>query len=224
MGEITLFSRLARLYTAGTGTQRPIERYREGNLLMYRRLWILAVLVLLGLSSGGVAAQEASPAPDDFVTPDPADCTVEPRTVDELRAYLEMPAPSTPVAATAVPEGEPADDETAAAATSIINEFYACINANAFLRSYGLYSDAFLESSIAGQDLNPDALELFATPIAPQAEGKRVSIAVGDIEVLEDGRVSVAVVSRTPLGDNVESTTTFILVEQEGRWLIDYLN
>jgi hypothetical protein len=189
---------------------------------MDRRLWILAVAVLMGLASRGVAAQEASPPADAFVTPDPASCTVAPRTVEELRAYLAMPAASTPAAAgTAAPAGEPADAETAAAATAVIDEFYACINANAFLRSYGLYTDAFLQSSIAGQDLNPDALALFATPIAPQAEDERVSIAIGDVTVLADGRVSVAVVSRTPLGDNTESTTTYILAEQDDRWLID---
>jgi hypothetical protein len=187
---------------------------------MYRRLWILAVMVLLGLASGGVAAQDASPAADDFVTPDPADCTAEPRTVDELRAYLATPAASTPAAATSA-EGEPADDETVAAVTAVVDEFYACINANAFLRSYALYTDSFLASSIAGADLNPDALDLFATPIAPQAENERVSIAIVDVTALDDGRVRVAVVSRSPLGDNVESTATYILVEHEGRWLID---
>lgn len=188
---------------------------------MYRRLWIPAVLLLLGLTSGGVAAQDASPAADAFVTPDPADCTAAPRTVDELRAYLEMPAGTPAAAGTAVPAGEPADADTAAAASDVVNEYFACINANAFLRSYGLYTDSFLQSSIAGQDLNPDALSLFATPIAPQDEDERVSIAIGDVSVLDDGRASVAVVSRSPLGDNTESTTTFILVEQDGRWLID---
>lgn len=188
---------------------------------MYRRLWIPAVLVLLGLTSGGAVAQEASPAADAFVTPDPADCTVEPRTVEELRAYLEMPAGTPAAAGTAVPAGEPADADTAVAASAVVNEYYACINANAFLRSYGLYTDSFLQSSIAGQDLNPDALSLFATPIAPQDEDERISIAIDDATVLDDGRISVAVVSRSPLGDNTESTTTFILVEQDGRWLID---
>jgi hypothetical protein len=194
---------------------------REGHRLMYRRLWIPAVLLLLGLTSGGVAAQEASPAADAFITPDPAECTVEPLTIAELRAALDLAPAGTPAATPSVPEGEPADADTTAAATAVVNELYACINANAFLRMFALYSEPWLISSAAGQDMNPDALSIFATPIAPQDEDERISFAVSDVTVLDDGRVRVALVTRGPFADSPESSSTVILIEQDGRWLID---
>jgi hypothetical protein len=188
---------------------------------MHRRLWIFAAALLMGFASGGVAAQDASPAADDFVTPDPAACQVAPRSVDELVAFLATPAAGTPAAETAAPAGEPADADTVAAVTDTVNELYACYNANAFLRVYGLYTDGFLARSLAGADINPDALSLFATPIAPEDPADRISVAVRDVQMLPDGRVSVRVVDRTPLANNAENTTIYLFVERDGRWLID---
>jgi hypothetical protein len=178
---------------------------------MHRRFWILAVLLLMGLAPRGAAAQEATPS-DAFVTPDPAECQVAPRTVDELGAFASPEA---------LPAGEPADDATTAEVTATIREITACANANAFLRMFALYSDAYLARSMASEDLNPDALALFATPIAPQAADARISIAIEAITTLPDGRASVVVTSRSPLGGNTESTSTYVLVKQDGRWLVD---
>lgn len=188
---------------------------------MYRRLWIPVVLLLLGLASGGVAAQEASPAADAFVTPDPAECMVAPRSVDELRAYLDTATAAAPAATPTVAGGEPADAGTTAAVTAVVNELYACVNANAFLRMFALYSDDYVARSLVAGDVNPEALSLFATPIAPQDADERVSIAIRDVTVLPDGRVSVLVIDRTPLADNAESPTIYIFVERDGRWLVD---
>ncbi len=191
---------------------------------MYRRLWILAVAMLMGLASGGVAAQDASPAANDFVTPDPAECVVEPRTVDELRAFMDDATEDTAMRATpTVTGGEPADPATVEAVTAVTREVYACLNANAFLRVFALYSDAYIAHSLVAEDLNPDALSLFATPIAPQEADARTSMAIRDVMVLPDGRVSVLVIDRNPLGGNTESPTTYIFVEQDGRWLVDDL-
>jgi hypothetical protein len=188
---------------------------------MHRRFWILAVLLLMGLAPRGAAAQDATPS-DAFVTPDPAECQVAPRTVDELGAFLATPSAGAAVASPeALPAGEPADDATTAAVTATIREITACANANAFLRMFALYSDAYLARSMASEDLNPDALALFATPIAPQAADARISIAIEAITTLPDGRASVVVTSRSPLGGNTESTSTYVLVKQDGRWLVD---
>jgi hypothetical protein len=191
---------------------------------MYRRLWIFAVVALVGLSSGGVAAQDASPAAADFVTPDPAECQVPPRTVDELVQFLATPAAGEPAAATpdALPTGgEPADPDTVAAVNGVTQEIYACINANAFLRVFALYTDAYISRSLVDEDVNPEALGLFATPIAPQAADERTSIAVSRVELLPDGRVGALVTSRDPLGDGADSPSYYIFTETNGRWLVD---
>ena len=190
---------------------------------MYRRLWIFAVLMLLGLASGSaVAAQDASPAASDFVTPDPTECVAEPRSVEELRAFLESATAATAIPATpSATDGEPADPETVEAVSAVTREVYACLNANAFLRMFALYSDHYVARSLVEGDLNPDALSLFATPIAPQDADERTSMAIRDVQVLPDGRVSVLVIDRNPLGGDTESPTTYIFVEQDGRWLVD---
>lgn len=189
---------------------------------MYRRLWILAVAVLMSLAAGGVAAQDASPTANDFVTPDPAECMAAPRSIDELRAYLDADPAATPPPATPAATGsELADPDTVEAVTAVTREVYACLNANAFLRMFALYTDAYVARSLIAEDVNPEALSLFATPIAPQDADARTSIAIRDVMALPDGRVSVLVIARSPLGGDTESSSRYIFVEHDGRWLVD---
>lgn len=188
---------------------------------MFRRSCVVVILVLLGFMSGTVAAQEATPT-GEFITPDPAECTVQPRTVDELMRFLATPAG----AAQATPdillsEGEPADAEVAAEVTATTRELYACYNANAFLQVFALFTDDYLARSMSSEGIAPEAIGLFATPIAAQAADERISIAVRDVQLLPDGRVGATVISRSPLGDGAESPSTYIFVERDGRWLVD---
>jgi len=191
--------------------------------MLNRRLWILALVLLLGLATRGATAQEATPT-DAFVTPDPAACQVEPRTVDELRAFIATAEAAT-IAATpeALPAGEPADDATVAAVTATLHEVTACENANAFLQVFALYTDDYLLRQMATQDVNPDALILFELPIDPQEPEYRISIAITDITVLPDGRANAAVSISipNPLGGTIDSTMNYLLVEQDGQWLVD---
>src|SRR5690554_3810974 len=115
---------VGRLYTApNRDSESPNCRYREGHRAMDRRFWILAVAVLLKLASGDVAAQAASPAASDFVTPDPADCTVAPRSVAELHDFIAAAGGATPAPASPIPAGgEPADAETTAAVSAVTHE------------------------------------------------------------------------------------------------------
>lgn len=189
---------------------------------MDRRFWILAVAVLMGLASGDVAAQDASPAADDFVTPDPAECTVAPRSVAELRDFIAAAGGATPAPASPVPAGgEPADAETTAAVSAVTHEIYACTNANAFLRMFALYTDTWVARSLVSEDVNPEALDLFATPVAPEDADDRTSFVIREVTLLPDGRVSVLVVSRSPLAGNTETSTVYIFADQDGRWLVD---
>jgi hypothetical protein len=189
---------------------------------MIRLLSAVGFLLILGLVPSAAGAQEATPVAG-FTTPDPAECTVAPRTVDELKAYLANPGTpaATPDPATfTVPTGDPASDEQVAGVTATINELNACVNANAFLRMFALYSDGYLARSITGEDLNPDALAYFATPVAPQAADKRMSYQVQDIMVLDDGRIGAVIVTFSPYGGTYTSEW-MAFVEQDGRYLMD---
>lgn len=189
---------------------------------MRRALALFAVL-LLSLLPAATLARQATPAADGFVTPDPAACQVAPRDVAELQAWVATPAAAAPAAAgtPALPVGEPADAATVAAITATAEELYACYNANAFLQVYALYTDRYLAASLAQEDINPEALTLFATPIAPQDADARFAIQVRDVETLPDGRVGAWIDSRNPLGGNVESAAYYVFVEEDGAWRVD---
>src|SRR3712207_324981 len=113
----------------------------------------MVVLLLAALAVAGgvapVAAQDATPgagAAQFPITPDPADCTVEPRSADELLALWYDPAgtplavPGTPTAEQAtsvtIPLGPPADEATAAAVVAAASEVFACFAAGDALRAY----------------------------------------------------------------------------------------
>lgn len=163
----------------------------------------------------------------DLVTPDPADCLVEPRTVENMQSFVGTPAASPAASAQATPwdavgnEGVPADDESVDAVNAFAYDLYACYNANSFRQVYALYTDDYLAREFPAEGISPEALELFATPIPPQAADARISITVRDVKMLDDGRIGFFIVSRDPLGDGSEVAVYYILVEQDGRYLVD---
>lgn len=187
---------------------------------------MIAFLLLAGFVPMAAAAQESSPV-DDFVSPDPAACRVTPRTLDDLRGFLPSPADEgTPSAIAAPPspvppEGVPADPEIVEAITAVTYELYACLNANDFLRVFALYTDGYMTRSFVSEDIAPEAIDLFGTPIPAEPADKRTSVAVRDVQVLDDGRIGALVVSRSPYADGADVPTYYIFVEQEGRYLVD---
>jgi hypothetical protein len=188
---------------------------------MIRTICVVAFVLGLGWVAAGAAAQQATPS-DGFVTPDPASCRIEPRTVDDLLRFLATPVAGDPAATPgAMPEGEPADAEVVSGVTVTLEEIYACYNANAFLRVFAFYTDGYLSRSLTAADINPEALSLFATPIAPQAPNERISISVESVVVLADGRVAAYVVTRSPLGDGADSPAWYIFVEKDGAYWVD---
>src|SRR5215210_4184731 len=104
---------------------------------------LAAVLLIVTVDPGIVAAQDGTPAASPValpVNPDPAACTVEPLTVDELLTRMgDTPLPATPgsmgaggtplpAAPFALPAGEPADPATVTAITTTLYDAFACRN------------------------------------------------------------------------------------------------
>ena len=188
---------------------------------------LLALLALLAVGLAPTAAQEAGP-PGGLDFPDPAGCTVEPRTVEELRALFRAAA-ATPAAdaspaarptPAALPAGEPADDQTVAEVDAAWREFIACINAGDFRRTFALVSDDKLRRDFA-QDFaageTEDSLIGFfaATPAALEPDHRAPFIALTDMRVLPDGRVAAVGPGETGQGE------VLIFVAEGGRWLVD---
>ena len=194
-----------------------------------RRLFsVAAFLLVMGLAPPIVGAQDATPEVD-LVTPDPAECVVEPRSIENILSYVATPSAdgssttlegATPES-TALPEGEPASEEIVAGVTDTVHEIYACLNANSFLQVFALYTDEYVARSVVEEGITEYGIGLLATPIAPQGADERDSFAVRDVQVLDDGRVGAYIVSSNPLGGGTLSTTFEIFVEQDGRYLVD---
>ena len=140
-------------------------------------LAILAALFsLLVAGAAGAGAQSGTPA-TDLDVPAAAECTVAPRSEDELRALFREAA-ATPVldssdasATPAIaPTGDPADEQTVAEVSATWRQFIACITAGDQARMFALYSDEMVRRQFVVDiafGVTEDALFEFlaATPV-----------------------------------------------------------
>lgn len=161
------------------------------------------------------------------LTPDPADCRVEPRSLDSVIAAVGTPAANMPAAAASPtpfvrPHGEPADAATTAAVTATVQEVFACANAGDFLRIFAFYTDDYLRVFLAGTPLSEEVLALLtATPMPlPEAE-LRTIIRIDAVEILPDGRVGAIVVLDEPSDPRTEEPDYIFLERIGDRWLVD---
>ena len=177
------------------------------------------------------AAQDTISLP---LTPDPAECTAEPVTIEELLGLTgATPIPGTPSAgmdeetvatpeAFMLPEGEPADEETVATITAALVETLACLNTGNFLTAYALFSDEFKVRDLQEFPITEADLAYFeATPEALEAEMHASLLAVREARILEDGRVGALVETIFPDEAPGPQVDFIIFVEEDGNWLLD---
>ena len=196
------------------------------------RIVVIALLSALALSSV-TAAQEATPAGD---SPDPEECTFEPRTIEELQSIFGTPAPEGAGEATSaveatpagfeLPEGEPADAETVAEITTVIRGVAACYNAGDYLAGFGGVTEDFLRSQVGLALFDEDFVAAMNAEPAPLLEEEQtVVLDVREVTVLEDGRVAALFdyVGPSPQLEGIEGVETdlFIFEEVDGQWLLD---
>jgi hypothetical protein len=183
---------------------------------------LLAGFVAAG--AGATAFAQATPPKAALVAPDPSLCDVEPRPAADLERIAAAPiAAGAPTEAgesgagtPALPEGTPADVDIAAAAAAVVEELFACFNANDYPRSLALYTDEALAMQLAG--VTEKEIAFLTEPRTPAAKQDWSTVAVREAVVLDDGRVGLLVESTTIAG---ASTDFVILVEEDGRYLID---
>ncbi len=191
-----------------------------------RPLAILVLSCLLGMiAAPGASAQEATPTAGDLITA--AECTVAPRSEDELRALfrevaatpvVDLPAASpTPALA---PTGTPADEPTVAAVTATWREYLACITAGDQARMFALLSDDMVRRQFVVDiafGVTEDALFDFlaATPVPLPPDDAIPLVPFTDVLVLADGRVAALGPGEAGRGD------VRIFIQEDGRWLLD---
>jgi len=205
------------------------------NRYRYSIVLALTVLVTSSVTSGGVSAQEASPAAGTPF-PEPTACTAEPLDIDSMLALwfdpagtpMATPAIATPLSGDAdLPQGTRADVATEVAITETTLNWIYCIEvAGEYARGFSYLTDNLLaqfgpDVTNPGQDTPEEvraALEgqLIGTPIPGDITLARMPAMAGPrrIRLLDDGRVS-ALWSFS--GDRV----VFIYALQDDRWLID---
>ena len=157
------------------------------------RSFILALVIACGLSTGSVVfAQEATPAGEVI---DASECQVEPRASEELEQIAGAAPEDGAEATPAISEiggltGEPADEAVVEGVTATYRELVACLNAGDYLRIYALYTDEYVQRTLAEGE--QDIEELEATPAADET-GSTALVSVGKVRQLDDGRVAARV-------------------------------
>jgi hypothetical protein len=199
---------------------------------VFRTLLLAALAATFVLPATAYAQNDATPAAGTPVAGevlDPALCTVEPRSAEELLA-LATPAASlaTPAATPAAPEipfgafaGTPADAKTAAAYTAFIRQFWACNGHPEFPRVLALATDEEVRRSFAPEDLIALAQPVEGTPEPGAGHDPTTLFAVLGIEVLPDGRVGAYSVVDTPFDPLVVEVNYLIAVETPDGWRLD---
>ena len=192
----------------------------------------LVAAVLVGLLAAGrspAAAQEGTPAALPR-TPDPAECRVEPRSLESMLALVGTPpadvsgqeaAPPVTPAPDLVGRGQPADAATVAGVTATVTELLACFNAGDVLRAFALFSDDLIR-----RELGPISAEeipfIQASPVATAEEERTALLNVREVRVLEDGRVGAVVTVADPTDEGEGPAAAFLVFVRDGdRWRID---
>lgn len=113
----------------------------------------------------------------DLVVPDPSECRVEPRTIEEVQAIAADPGEPDELTASDVLDLLGADPQSVPAAVALqmeltVREAVACSNAGEVLRLWALFTDDYLRRGFARSAEPMDAadLESLATPQAGRGD------------------------------------------------------
>ena len=175
------------------------------------------------------AEQTPAPTPDDEDedVPEPSECEVPPRTIDELRELAATPVPAIEAPEVATPadlaNGEPANPLVANAVAFTVREAVACSNAGEWLRLLSLYSDAYLQRTAATLGgFDEQYLRSLAAPQPPRRDEMPL---VTEVMLLPDGRAVAWVVPDDEEAvfalSSLEGRLRVVFVAVEGRWLVD---
>jgi hypothetical protein len=204
-----------------------------------RRRWLpvleIAAVVLIAIGIGGVVLGSRGMLPGQSndnkaaqstqypITPDPSECTVEPRTVEEVEKLVPPTPDYSELNLRPTSEGTPpfdlqhsaADEETTREIEAAYREWAACINAGDSLRLAALTSDETIRSG---------AVDLVDPEDAPKPlpEDQRLTILdVSYVREFDDGRAGGVLIT-APVGFPAAITPFFFIFEKQGdRWLLD---
>jgi hypothetical protein len=204
----------------------PAVTMQVGHLRHRLLAIVVALCSFVAIGVSGVGAQDGSPV-SDLDVPASAECTVQPRSADELRALFREVA-ATPVLDSAEasptpavpPTGTPADEQTVAEINATWRQYIACINRGDQARMFDLMTDDMVRRQFVVDvafGVTEDALftYLAATPVPIPPDQSAPFVPVEDLRVLSDGRVAVIGPGEQGRGD------VRIFVKEGDRWVLD---
>ena len=187
---------------------------------------VVALCSLLVVGAPGVDAQEGTPTAGLDI-PTPVECTVAPRSEENLRALFRevaatpvLDSPEASPAPAVLPTGGPADEQTVAEINATWRQYLACLSSGDQARMFALLSDNMVRRQFVVDiafGVTEDALftYLAATPVPLPADQLVPFAPFTDVRVLGDGRVAVVGPGEMGRGD------VRIFVKEDDRWLID---
>ena len=187
---------------------------------------VVALCSLLVVGAPGVDAQEGTPTAGLDI-PTPAECTVAPRSEEDLRALFRgvaatpvLDSPEASPTPAVLPTGGPADEQTVAEINATWRQYLACLSSGDQARMFALLSDNMVRRQFVVDiafGVTEDALfaYLATTPVPLPADQLVPFAPFTDVRVLGDGRVAVVGPGEMGRGD------VRIFVKEDDRWLID---
>lgn len=189
------------------------------------RLILLAFACLAALLMGPVMAQEATPTVD---APDPALCTLNPLTPEDLERIAgteSTPVPtSTPITGNIVlPDGAELFTSEREEVEKDIRRAIACVNTGEPLKALAAYTDAWIGGFLIAQGgLDDELIAGLQVDRNLQPDQYLQIVLFGDAARLADGRVAIVVVGDDPADDREAQPRLFVMAEvRPGRFLID---
>ncbi len=142
------------------------------------------------------------------------------RTLEEVvrLGALEMPTPPTKVPSLAdVRAGTPAGSQSIVAITLVVREVIASFNAGLTLRAFASFSDDHFRRQ---GPLPAEDIEALRGPVRPlRAEEQETFLAVRDVRVLRDGRISAILHTHVPVAGECKKVLVF--ARGSDTWQID---
>jgi hypothetical protein len=204
----------------------PAVTLQVGHLRLHLLAIVVALCSFVAIGVSGVGAQNGSPVAGLDV-PAPAECTVQPRSADELRALFRevaatpvLDSPEASPTPAVPPTGVPADEQTVTEINATWRQYIACINRGDQARMFALMTDDMVRRQFVVDvafGVTEDALftYLAATPVPIPPDQSAPFVPVDDVRVLSDGRVAVIGPGEQGRGD------VRIFLKEGDRWLLD---
>ena len=185
---------------------------------------ILVVIIPNGIA---VAAQDEPIAISE--APDPALCTLDPRTIEALAQLIDQgpvtqtPAPLELSDPFEMPPGYSLFEDERTEVVKDLRRAVACFNTGDPLKVFATYTDRYVLALIDRLGgLTPAVQNQLQTVVSVPADRRIEILSFGESVLLEDGRVAIIVLGDDPTDTDPPARRLFLLEEvKPGRWLID---